>query len=237
VTPSAQFGKDYQVGIREGYLFISFEGIEGSGKSTQIAMLFEALRVRNIPALATREPGGTAIGAAIRTLLRSVSSSGMTPWTEVFLVLADRNQHIGEIVRPALASGIWVLTDRFLDSTLAYQGSGRGLDPARLQEFNRIATGSLAPHLTFLLDCPTTVSRRRITERWRGNEDSPREGRFEQEPDEFHIRVRRGYLELAAADDSGRFHIVDSSRSIQEVHEIIWRQVQIKAAELGFLRS
>lgn len=181
-------------------MFVTIEGIEGSGKSTLLAGLFERLRDR--PVVVTREPGGTPAGDKIRSIFldRSIAIDALT---EALLVNAARAAHVAEVIRPALAAGKLVLCDRFVDSTIAYQGYGRGLDLVMLRELCRVATGGLEPRLTLLLDLSLEESRRRT--RARHSELD----RMESEDDGFHERVRIGFLEQARA--SKRHLVLDGS--------------------------
>lgn len=171
-------------------MFVVIEGIEGSGKSTLIAALAKRLRSEGHDVVETREPGGTPAGDAIREIFLNRSIS-IAPPTESLLVNAARTQHIVEVIEPALVAGRVVLCDRFTDSTLAYQGYGRGLDLESLRALCRIATGGLAPDLVLLLDLPVSIARSRLSER------SANTDRIESESDAFHERVRQGFLELA----------------------------------------
>lgn len=190
--------------------FVTFEGIEGSGKSTHLRALAAHLRTAGHVVVETREPGGTPAGLAIRRLLLGPEALPLTPLAELLLYLADRAQHVDEVIRPALAAGQVVLCDRFSDSTLAYQGYARGLDLAVLRTLDERARGGIAPSLTVLLDCPVDVGLGRARGR-AGTID-----RFERETAAFHERVRAGFHALAAADPR-RFIIVDAAASIADV--------------------
>lgn len=175
--------------------FITFEGIEGCGKTTQIGHLTSYLKEKNHPFLLTREPGGTAIGDRIRQILLSSENVRMEPVAEFFLYLAARVQHIHEAISPALREGKTVLCDRFADATFAYQGYGRGLDLNWIEETHRRILMEVKPHLTFLLDLPVEEGLKRA---WKRMENQPvKEDRFEKEALAFHERVREGYLVLA----------------------------------------
>lgn len=182
-------------------------------------MLEKHLSAHGKNCLCTREPGGTALGEMIRQLLLEAGKEEISSPTELFLYLADRAQHVQEVIRPALASGIIVLCDRFTDSTLAYQGYGRGVDLDMLRRLNQVASPGITPDLTFLLDCPVEVGLPRTAQRIvNQTSDKRREDRFEREKVEFHKRVRAGFLELARAEPK-RIVILDASRPIQEIHE------------------
>ena len=194
-------------------LFITLEGIEGSGKSTQIRHLAEVLDRAGFRVLQTREPGGTATAEAIRHILLTASShEPVTPQAEALLILAARCQHVTHLIRPALRRGTLVLCDRFSDSTFAYQGFARGLDLEWLQAANEVATGGLTPDLTLVLDLPVSVGlARRRTDRGEQN-------RLDRETERFHRKVRRGFLTLAA-EEPGRMTIVNANRPAQEVQD------------------
>lgn len=190
--------------------FITFEGPEGSGKSTQIALLADHLRGLGYDVLTTREPGGTSVGDQIRGVLHDIGNSEMEPTAEVLLYSASRAQLVEQVIRPALAAGKVVLVDRFADSTLAYQGYGRGLDLDQLHALTAIATGGLQPDMTILLDLDVAVGLGR--RRDQGEEMN----RLDLEDVAFHRRVRDGYHHLVA-QDSGRWVVVDAARSVEEV--------------------
>jgi dTMP kinase len=207
--------------------FITFEGGEGTGKSTQIRLLQKYFEQINVACLATREPGGTALGGLIRKLLLEVNADVIAPLTEVFLYLADRTHHVSQIIDPAISAGKIVLCDRFTDSTLAYQGYGRGINVAWLRELNDTATGSTRPDLTFLLDCPVEVGLSRTAAR-KYETGNPREDRFERETLAFHEKVRAGFFALAQREP-GRFSIIDATKTVEEnaaeIREIVDRKV------------
>ncbi len=194
--------------------FISFEGIEGSGKTTQLRRLAENLRRRGGEVCLTREPGGCPIADDIRRILLHPDSRAMVPRAELFLYAAARAQHVEEIIRPALELGQVVLCDRFIDATLAYQGFGRRLDRQLIEDLNRQAAGGLMPRMTLLLDLPVEVGLRRARDRNALAFDA--EGRFEEESLDFHRRVRRGYLELARRHPE-RIRIVEADGTGDEV--------------------
>lgn len=199
-------------------VFIVFEGIDGVGKTTQLSYLFAALRQRNHKVVLTREPGGTRIGEAVRRVLLDTGNSGMTGETEALLYAAARSQFVAEVVRPALERGETVLSDRFLDSSLAYQGFGRGLELDRLRQVNSLATGGLRPDLTVLLDLPAAAALARM--------DPDRRDRLEREGVDFFERVRRGYLELASADP-GHYLIVNAEREADVCASAILKRVAV----------
>jgi dTMP kinase len=194
-------------------LFITLEGVEGSGKSTQIRHLRKVLTQAGYRVLQTREPGGTASAEAIRHILLTASShEPVTPQAEALLILAARCQHVTHLIKPALLRGSVVLCDRFSDSTFAYQGFGRGLDLQWLRAANKVATGGLTPDLTLVLDLPVSVglARRRAG---RGQQN-----RLDREKERFHQKVRRGFLALAA-EQPGRMTIVNTNRPAQAVRD------------------
>ena len=191
-------------------LFVTFEGIEGSGKSSHARTLAETLRSAGRVVVETREPGGTPAGAAIRALLLGAEVTPLTAQTELFLVCADRAQHVSQVIRPALADGRVVVCDRFSDSTLAYQGYGRGLDLAVVRALDAEARGGLAPALTFLLDCPVDVGLGRAKARSGAADRFDRVDRFERESVTFHQRIRDGFLALAA-EARDRIVVIDST--------------------------
>src|SRR5262245_18961982 len=200
--------------------FITFEGGDGSGKTTQLKVLENYLRARGKPCLSTREPGGTSLGQLIRQVLLEVGTQSIMSPTELFLYLADRAQHIHEVIIPALEQGKIVLGDRHTDSTLAYQGYGRGIDLGLLQSLNDISSQGIKPDITLLFDCPAEIGLSRTARRQSHTASGRNEDRFEREKIEFHERVRAGFLELARAEPN-RFRIIDAARSAKEVGQEI----------------
>jgi len=198
-------------------LFVAFEGGEGAGKSSQIGLLAERLRAAGREAVVTREPGEGEIGAAIRAILLSRETVGLTARAEALLYAADRAQHVEAFVRPALARGAVVLCDRYLDSSIAYQGEGRALDPGEIERISRWAVEDLLPDVTVLLDL------------------DPRDGlvraggpqaadRIEAEPLDFHERVRSRFLALAAREPA-RYAVLDATQPREVVHDEVWAAV------------
>jgi dTMP kinase len=190
-------------------MFITVEGGEGVGKSTNMAFLEDYLRGQGVDLLVTREPGGTRLGEDIREMLLQVRDEQVCPMTELLLIFAARAQHIKERIEPALAAGKWVLCDRFTDATYAYQSGGRGVDVDIVQRLEELVQGSLRPDYTLLLDAPVSIGMARA--RGRGELD-----RFEQEALDFFERVRETYLQLAQ-DSTGRYRIIDASVSLEAV--------------------
>jgi dTMP kinase len=209
-------------------LFITLEGVEGSGKTTQIRLLAENLRQRGRDVLVTREPGGCPLSDKIRHLLLQPDQGEVAPATELFLYLAARAQHVAEIIRPALAAGRIVLCDRFADATSAYQGFARGIDLDLIQRFNAFAVGGLAPDLTLLLDLPVDEGRKRLSKRNRASDSCS--DRLELESDAFHQQVRQGYLSLSRKHPE-RFRVVNALAARDEVAGKICRLVQPFVAE------
>lgn len=200
-------------------MFITFEGIEGCGKTTQVNHLVSHLEQNNIPCLKTLEPGGTDIGQNIRNILLDSKNTHLAPLTELILYAADRAQHVSEVIKPALDEGRWVVCDRFFDATVAYQGFGRGMDMELIKSLNRKASAGVKPDITILMDCPEEVGIKRALERNK-NQNLEDQGRFEKEKMEFHRRVREGYLDLAQKCRD-RFRVVDAARSVEEVKKDI----------------
>lgn len=205
--------------------FISFEGSEGCGKSTQIRRFVDWLRSSGREVLVTREPGGTAAGEKIRHLLQHDSDGeGLTPESELLLFAASRAQLVREVILPALDRGVWVVADRFLDSTTIYQGVGRGLDREAVQRINAFAVGAALPDLTFLLDLDAATGHARAVAASGDQHD-----RMESQPLAFFEKVRRGYLELAAAEPS-RIAVIDAGQGIEEVFADLVRTFEARFA-------
>jgi len=206
-------------------LFIVFEGIEGSGKTTQVKKAGDYLAQRNIPFIITSEPGGTLLGEELRQLLLHKTTLSIGIKTELLLFAADRAQHVEEIILPALRNGKVVLCDRFSDATIAYQGYGRGWDVDVIRKMNNFATQSLRPNLTFLLDVPVDTGLRRVASRTsfgatlKGVQETL-DDRFENEEESFHMRVRDGYLSLAE-NEPERFRIIDGLMDVSQIHREI----------------
>jgi len=191
--------------------FIALEGGDGAGKSTQAEALAEWIRAKGHEVVLTREPGATPVGKRLRSILLDVSSAGLSHRAEALLYAADRAEHVDTVVRPALERGAVVISDRYIDSSVAYQGAGRDLSPTEIARINRWATNGLVPHLTVLLDVSPDIARERFTE-------AP--DRLESEPAEFHARVRSGFLTLAAADP-GRYLVVDAGQEPEAVTTVV----------------
>ena len=202
-----------------GGLFVTFEGGEGSGKTTQLRLLANRLRALPEEVIETRDPGGTPIGKEIRTLLLSRDSTPMAEAAELFLYEASRAQLVREVISPALARVAVVLCDRFTDSTVAYQGFGRGLDLMLIQRLNQLATDGLTPDLTILLDLDPGVGLARCMRSSSGEAAS--RDRIEAEPLHFHRRVREGYLELARQEPE-RIRPIDAALSVAEIETAVW---------------
>ena len=205
-------------------LFITFEGTEGGGKSTQIARLAERLQTTRRVVRVTREPGGTPIGEEIRhTLMHSGANRAMTAEAELLLINASRAQLVREVIRPALAAGEIVLCDRFYDSTVAYQGYGRGLDLAAVRRVIDVAVGATRPHRTFLLSVPIAVSEARRQSR--GTQTGALRDRMEEAGRSFFERVERGY-QMIAASEPDRVKVIDATASVEAVSAAIWSEVE-----------
>jgi dTMP kinase len=197
-------------------MFITFEGGEGCGKSVQAKVLYNRLCTSSIPTVLTHEPGGTPLGDEICQLLKWNNNLAITPLAELLLFNASRSQLVDRVIKPNLSEGKVVICDRFIDSTIVYQGYGRGLNMDLLREITDYATQGLHPDLTILLDLSITAGLKR--------KNNSRQDRFENEDMTFHEKVRRGYLALAAKETQ-RWLVIDASQSKEKISEIIWRQV------------
>lgn len=189
--------------------FITLEGVEGCGKSTQLEFVASFLHEQGKNVLSTREPGGTPVGERVREILLDNDLPAMEAETELMLMFAARLEHVRKVILPALEAGTWVVSDRFYDASYAYQGYGRGVLLERIDKLRANSIGDLQPDLTILLDVPLEISEQRVTTR--GNQD-----RFENEHSEFHSKVRNGYLQLAKLDKD-RIYIVDAAQSLADV--------------------
>jgi len=194
--------------------FITIEGVEGTGKSTNLVLMETLIKERGFEVLVTREPGGTTIGERVREILLDMAEQKMTPMTELLLIFAARRQHVEQVIEPALASGMWVISDRFTDSTYAYQGGGRLLGEKIIAELESYALGEFIPDLTIVLDLDVATGlTRAIVEN-----DADR---FEREEYDFFERVRQAYLDRASGD---RYRVIDTTQTIHQVQDEI-RQV------------
>ena len=203
--------------------FITFEGPEGSGKTTQIQLLHRALLDQKRNVICTREPGGTPIGEQIRNVLHDLQNKAMLPTTEALLYCAARAQLVGQLIRPAMEQGAVIISDRYATSTLAYQGYGHGLDLDSLASLIQFATGGLVPDLIIYLDLPVTCGlERKQQDRCQGVGEWTR---MDEQHVAFHQRVRQGYLAMASATPD-RWLVVDASQTIQPIHEIIVQRVE-----------
>ncbi len=199
-------------------MFITFEGLDYSGKSTQVKLLADALKHENHSILVLREPGGTEIGEKIRAILLDKRISGMTNASELFLFSASRAQLVEEVIKPALESGLVVLCDRFYDSLTAYQGWGKGIPLDTIRVINECASAGVAPDLTFFLDIPVDEVEKRMR-RSRTSKD-----RMESNGKTFYERVRRGFLEMAKQER--RFRVIDGLQTVDAIQDSIWKTIQ-----------
>ena len=206
-------------------MFITLEGIEGSGKTTQLDRLAVFLEDNGMKCVTTRQPGGTVIGENIRSILLNPANHTLQPMTELLLYLADRAQHIDEIIRPALAAGKTVICDRYFDATLVYQGYARGLSVQLLLELHQILFDNLKPDVTLLLDLSPRQGLERAWQQLNSGQRVGHESRFENEAVAFHKKVRTGYLELARREPE-RFRIIDASDEENKVRDTIYRVVE-----------
>ncbi len=196
-------------------VFITFEGIDGCGKSTQLRLLASELRVRGLDVVTTREPGGTPLGRKLRSVLLDVQEQ-VDPLTELLVFAADRAQHVRTLLLPALAANQIVLSDRYADATVAYQGSGRGFKPELIQEIVQLATDGLTPELTLLFDLPVAESAVRTRRRTRAKHSD----RLDREHSAFHERVRAAYLEIARANPE-RVRVIDARGSVNQTQALV----------------
>jgi dTMP kinase len=210
-------------------MFISFEGIEGSGKTTQAKHTVRFLQDKGHDCVITREPGGTRIGEKIRAILLDPLSKDMYPLTEFLLYTADRAQHIKEYILPLLSDGKIVLCDRYYDATMAYQGFARGLDIGLIEKIHKLLFENLKPDITLLLDLPPEIGLKRAWKQINNGNRISQETRFEEERLSFHKKVRAGYLELSRLEPE-RFRIIDASKDEHEVREEI---INILASEIN----
>ncbi len=199
--------------------FITFEGVEGCGKTTQMELLKAFFEKMGKEVLTVREPGGTLIGEKVRAILLNSGEEPIDPWAELFMYEACRAQLVKNIIRPALQAKKTVICDRFTDSTLAYQGFGRGLEIKAIKEINRLATGDLMPDITFLIDCDIEVGLKRALSRIK-EKMGAKEDRFEREDLAFHRRVRHGYLSIAKKEPE-RVKVINADRDIPSIHKEI----------------
>jgi dTMP kinase len=198
-------------------MLITFEGLDYSGKSTQVQLLADRLTVQDHRVLVLREPGGTELGEKIRKMLLDKNNDGMTEASELFLFSASRSQLVQEVVLPALEGGLVVICDRYYDSTTAYQGFGRGIPLDVIHLMNKFATGGLVPEMTFFLDIPIREIERRMHSA-KTNKD-----RMESNGIEFYERVRNGFLDIAKTES--RYRVIDGLQPIDDLHELIWQHV------------
>ncbi len=210
--------------------FITFEGIEGSGKSTQAAMLNDWLLANGVSTVLTREPGGTDMGLKIRRIVMDPSNK-ISSLTELMLFAADRSHHINTMIKPALESGSTVICDRFTDATTAYQGYARGIDISMVEAVNSLVTDGLRPDMTILIDLPVSFGITRAKKRNVQQKISESEGRFEEEKNNFHELVRKGYLDIASKNKD-RFTTIDGTGSItgifSEIICVVGKMLEIK---------
>jgi dTMP kinase len=205
---------------------ITFEGIDGCGKSTQMRLLEQYLAERDVAFVSTREPGGTELGEKIRSALLDGVKGSVEPLAELLLYAADRAQHVRQVIMPALAEGKVVLSDRFYDATTVYQGYARGFDLTLVNQLNELATGGLKPDLTLLFDLDVETGLKRTFERGGAtNGMATQPDRLDQEPVEFHQRVRNAYLEIAAREPQ-RFRVIPAAGPVEGTFELMIREVQ-----------
>lgn len=211
--------------------FITFEGIEGCGKTTQFNMLNGYLKQKRRKSISLREPGGTDLGERVRAILLNSGDEEITPLAELFLYEACRAQLVENIIKPALKKGNIVVCDRFFDSTVAYQGFGRGLDKKLVANINSYAAGKIRPDLTFLIDCPVEVGLERAWSRIKKGKAAKKEDRFEKEAVDFHKKVRNGFLALAKKEPR-RIKVINGDDEIPAIHkricDIMEREIRLR---------
>jgi dTMP kinase len=215
-------------------LFITFEGVEGSGKTTQIQRLKRYLTQKGIPCKATREPGGCPIGEKVRKILLNPDHCEMSPLSELLLYEASRAQHVIEVIKPLLKKRMVVLCDRFSDASIAYQGYGRKLDLKWVKRLNRLSSQGIKPDITFLLDCPSNLGLKRALQR-NQTLKKEKEERFEREKIQFHHRVRKGYLSIAKKEPH-RVKVIDTREGEEKVFQKIRKIVDeliVRSSEFG----
>ncbi len=200
-------------------MFITFEGIEGCGKSTQVKYLVDRLGNLDVSVFSTMEPGGTRVGQDIRRILLDSQNQNLSPLAELLLYAADRAQHVEEVIRPLLEQGKWVVCDRYFDATLVYQGYARGQEIGLIKTLNKKASLGIRPDITFLIDCPVRVGIERALRRNKALLDEGQD-RFEREREEFHNSVRKGYL-TTAREEPERFVVVDGTLEEEELAGVI----------------
>ena len=204
-------------------MFITFEGLDFSGKSTQVKLLSDRFSQEDFNVIVLREPGGTEIGEKIRKILLDKASTGMTDVSELFLFSASRSQLVEEVIKPALDGRMVVICDRYFDSTTAYQGWARGIPLETIRSVNQSASGGLVPRLTFFLDIPVSEVEKRF-QRAKSNKD-----RMESNGKEFYEKAREGYLRIAKEEQ--RFRVIDGTKNADEIHEVIWKEVEKALAD------
>ncbi len=213
-------------------LFITFEGIEGCGKTTQLQMAGDFLASHSIPLISTAEPGGTPLGRTIRDILLNRGPYVLSTGAELLLFCAARSQHIEEVIAPALSEGKVVLCDRFSDATLVYQGYGRGLNVEFIKAVNEFAIRGVKPDRTLLFDLPVEEGLARAFDRIARQQEASPEDRFEREEKAFHQRVREGYLQLAHQEPQ-RFRVINASQDIPAIHRDVCRHLETMIGECG----
>jgi len=208
-------------GLKGPGRLITLEGIEGAGKTTQVVKIQSFLKENGIKSIVTREPGGVHALSEVRRAL--LFSEGISLLSETFMLMADRAQHVKQVIEPSLSDGVWVISDRYADASLAYQGYGKGVDLDFIRKLNAEATHGIAPDVTFLLDLDVSTglarARARLAEKNLGVENAEKVDRFEAEPNDFHLRVKEGYLKLA--QENKRFVLIDAERDASGIFEDI----------------